>query len=157
MNVIYKELTDDEEFLQLIPLAQSLVETQYLPMKVGGERAISTFLKEFILNNKGYCAVAKEEEAGMIGWIGGEIIPYQFSEEDIFQIRAWDVHPNYRGQSVGGILLAMAVKWAKEHNIRIVTVGVNVDSSNVPELAFGKLEKIGFKEFERTFYVKLED
>lgn len=141
-------------------LCVALVRSQNLPFKVGGPICVENYVKDFIRDDSGFCYIAICDDPGqyhnkVVGWIGASCSFYTFSDEPIIQVRAWDVAPEHRAEGIGGALYMKVVEEAQYRNVKVITVGVNKDSSDTPELAFNKLEKLGFKEFERTFFMRL--
>ena len=144
-----------EDLPRLAPLAVALVKSQNLPFRVGGTKAVEGFTNTFLRSPKGVLFIGETdgEAKTVIGWIGAFISDYVFSDEEFCHVRAWDVHPDYRNTGLGGRLLAEVIKWSKGKGVDLISVGVNIDSSETPELAFGKLQSAGFIELER-FFVK---
>jgi GNAT superfamily N-acetyltransferase len=140
----------------LAPLAAALLKDQKLPFKTTGEKATPWFVNRYLRSPEGVCFIAEAEDK-IVGWIGASIAPYAFSDEDLCQVAAWDVHPDYRGVGVGRVLLSKVMAWARLRGVNLVSVGVNADASSHPEAAYTALENVGFKEFERTYYIKVRD
>ena len=138
------------------PMVASMIADagKRLPFKVGPVKPTGWFIDTFLRSENGICFAAFD--AGMVvGWLGAIYADYPFSEEKFVQIQTWAVMPGYRGKGIGGELYSWVRAWAKGKGSKIITIGVNQASSSNPDLARNKLESLGFKEFERAFYVDL--
>ena len=142
-----------------VDLYAGLLKDQHLPFQAGGPVCVENIVQDFIRDPNGIALMAISTTPGVyegkvVGWVFAHCGPYPFSNEPIVSIRGWDVMPELRASGIGGALLKSAKVWA-QGRARIFTIGVNIDSSSNPELAFNKLKKLGFQEFERTFYLDI--
>lgn len=153
MNYLIREATMEDTPL-FLDMCVAMIKDVNLPFRTGGTKCVEDFCTNWLRNPNAVCYILLSE-GNVIGWIGAEKTFYPFSDEEIVQIGAWDIHPEHRNQGLGGMLLSKVNMWTKGQGCRLLTVGVNIDSSTVPELAFKKLENAGFKEFERTFYIEV--
>lgn len=142
-----------QEFPKLATLVSNLIANLHVPFLVGGEQSRSWVFDTFFRADNGVC-IAAVLAGEVIGWICAVEDYYSYSDEKSIQVLLWDVALEFRGRGIGKKLLDAVMKWGSGN--RLLIVGVNPDSSKTPELAYAALTSKGFKEFERTYYLRLD-
>lgn len=105
------------------------------------------------IKDPNYCVLAlyKEDEYAFKGFMVGQIHQYPFTNHDVVSEIAWYVLPEYRGN--GGLLMNELKRWAKllgaKYLVSHILLTAGADNG---VRAIEALNKLGFTEFERTFY-----
>jgi len=141
-----------EDFPKLAPIQAAWLKDQHTVYPLDIPLSIQ-WLKTLLTRDDGVCYVAWDGE-NAVGWICGELSEYTFTRDRVVKEMAWFVLPGSRGCGSG--LMEALARWGKTHGARkLITTALLSAGSDNGERACGALKKLGFIEFERTFYSEL--
>lgn len=86
-----------------------------------------TYFKE--LTKEGTCGFVAEENNQVVGYISAHITHQLWSKSDHLEIEILGVIPEYRKKGVAQLLIDKLISWAKEKEIKIITVNSYVKNS----------------------------
>lgn len=97
---------------------------------------------------RGDCMLSARQDRDVVGFI------HLFTEPGMALIQHHIVQPDYRRQGVGAKLLAQAMQWGQDRNLR--SIMVQVSTKNYPAISFYLNHGFSFCGFNERFYADHE-
>lgn len=125
MKIRLAQASDEEALLEMGKTMHAESRFAHFPLQ---EDKLRQVVSVSLQDPKGHCIlVAESATAGLVGMLGGYVLPLFFTDALIAQDKFFYVLPEHRGSSAAVKLLMAFERWAKNRQVAEIDINMSVD------------------------------